>query len=132
MKDSVTIANQASAFHSDPERIVARYRQAKNVVIAEGGSVFAIEGQEPFTIEAHKPARSTDPQISVVRLSKRLHDLLRQAILHLPEPRSVGKWWIVGGKRRNLLEAELKEEYEEQHSARTAQRLVPNANRAAI
>ena len=76
-KNSIAIADQSAAFHSNPERVIASDSKAKNVVIAECGRVFAVESQEPLTVETDQPACRTDPQISVRSLRKRLHDLLR-------------------------------------------------------
>ncbi len=96
-KNAVPVTNQSSTLSPDPQGVISRYHQAENVVICEGGGVLAVVLLKAGTIEAQQPAGGADPEISVRGLGKRLHNLLRQALLRRPHSLGIGSWRRLSG-----------------------------------
>jgi len=61
------------------------------------GGVLAVVLLKAGTIEAQQPAGGADPEISVRGLGKRLHNLLRQALLRRPHSLGIGSWRRLSG-----------------------------------
>src|ERR1700685_3377748 len=84
-KASVSVADQAPAFRSNPKRAVSGGEQTKNTVFVKCGRGIAVEDNELCAVKANQSAGRSNPQEVVRCLSKGLNCFFRQAILGVPD-----------------------------------------------
>src|SRR5262249_7668756 len=74
---------------SDPERAVAPLAEGANPVVADRGAVAGIEDREANAVESDEALLGAEPQVTVAGLEDRVHRVLREAGVAVPDVAAV-------------------------------------------
>ena len=76
-----------TAIHcADPQCPGATFVQRKDLIAAKTWSIRRIENRKAIAIKAREASESAYPEITVVVLQHRIHGVLRQTLLRVPNP----------------------------------------------
>ena len=87
---------------SHPQRPIACCQQAPHVSAGDGRLRMLVQNHKGNPVEPHQPGLRTQPDEAIVRLSQRMHAVLRQTVFHHPRLASIFRQ-----RRRRLQRGDL-------------------------